>query len=220
MSIIATVYIPEGIAIAADSRLTGTTTHKDGTKDRHTLSDNSQKLFLINNNTIGIACCGDAIIAGKAVGDFIRTFEIEEIKKEDTITDIANKLKDYTIKLHGEGVTYHVAGYVDDIPYVYKIINNEIIRNNIKEDNSIQYGFTWNGDPEALRKLVLGNPPMQFNFNLMQLKDGIDLAEFLIDLTIKYQRFDMRLATCGGPIDILVITKDYAKFIKHKILNP
>ncbi|MCS4570226.1 hypothetical protein FZ989_06590 [Clostridium perfringens] len=74
MSIITTVYIPEGIVI--DSRLTGTTTYPDGTKDRHTLSDNSQKLFLIKkNNSIGISCCGDAKIAGKSVGDFIREFE-------------------------------------------------------------------------------------------------------------------------------------------------
>lgn len=34
MSIIATVYLPEGIAMAADSRLTGTTTHADGTRER------------------------------------------------------------------------------------------------------------------------------------------------------------------------------------------
>lgn len=220
MSIISTVYVPEGIAMAADSRMSGTTTLQDGTKYKHTLSDNSQKLFLIKNNTIGIACCGDAIIGGKFVGDFIREFEIKEIKENDTVEDIAYELNEYTKKLHGNGVIYHVSGYINDIPYVYKIVNGEVVRNNIDQNGNVRNGFTWNGDPEALRKLVLGEPPMQFNFNFMQLKDGIDLAEFLIDLTIKYQRFDMRLATCGGPIDILVITKDYAKFIKHKILNP
>ncbi|WP_195990152.1 hypothetical protein [Clostridium sp. D53t1_180928_C8] len=62
-------------------------------------------------------------------------------------------------------------------------------------------------------------PRMQFNFDFMQLKDGVDLAEFIVDVTIKYQRFDMRLATCGGSIDSLIITKDYSKFIKHKVLN-
>jgi hypothetical protein len=36
----------------------------------------------------------------------------------------------------------------------------------------------------------------------------------------KYQRFRNGIATCGGPIDLLVITKDYTKFVKHKILNP
>ena len=114
MSIIATVFIPEGIAMAADSRLTGLTVHPDGTRDRRILSDNSQKLFLIKNNTIGISCCGDAVIGGKSVGDFIRSFEIDEIKEEDNIKDVVYKLVKYTQEKHGNGVTYHVCGYDND----------------------------------------------------------------------------------------------------------
>lgn len=44
------------------------------------------------------------------------------------------------------------------------------------------------------------------------------IAEKLEDYT--YTRHGKGIATCGGPIDILVITKDYTKFIRHKILNP
>lgn len=220
MSITTTVYIPEGITMAADSRLTGTTTYGNGTVDRHTLSDNSQKLFLIKNNSIGIACCGDATIAGKSVGDFLRQFEIDRVHESDTIISVARKLNEYTISMHGAGVIYQLAGYLNDEPYVYAIIDNILRRENIGDQGDLEYGFTWQGVGEAISKLVLGDPKMQFNFGLMQLKDGIDLAEFLVDVTIKYQRFDMRLATCGGAIDSLVITKDYSKFIKHKVLNP
>jgi len=46
----------------------------------------------------------------------------------------------------------------------------------------------------------------------MPLKDAADFAEFIVDFTNKYQRFDDRIPTCGGPIDLLVITKDYKKF--------
>ena len=53
------------------------------------------------------------------------------------------------------------------------------------------------------------------------LKDAIDLSRFLVDLTINYQRFENNsIATCGGPIDTLVITKDGASFAKHKIYKP
>lgn len=223
MSIIATVYIPEGICLAAESRLTGTNTYTNGTlnmQDRIIISDNSQKLFSIKGGSIGVACCGDATIDNKSFGDFLRQFEIDEINADDNVTLIANKLKDYTMSKHGEGVVYHVAGYIDDVPYVYRIVNDIITRLNVNEQGNIIYGCAWNGETEAVTKLVLGDSHMQTNFDLMQLKDGVDLAEFLVDLTIKYQRFDIRLATCGGPIDSLVITKDYAKFIKHKILNP
>ncbi|EHA6441899.1 hypothetical protein ACSXEE_15695 (plasmid) [Clostridium perfringens] len=219
MSIITTVYIPEGIVMAADSRLTGTTTYPDGTKDRHTLSDNSQKLFLIKNNSIGIACCGDAEINGKSVGDFIREFEINSVEENDSVEDIANKLKDYTMQTHGEGVLYHVSGFMNDVQHVYAILNGDIIRKNLSE-NSLEYGVCWNGELEALARLLAAQPSVPVDFQFMQLKDGIDFAEFLIDTTIKYLRFRTGIATCGGAIDILLITKDEARWIKHKILKP
>jgi len=50
----------------------------------------------------------------------------------------------------------------------------------------------------------------------MPLKDAVDLAEFIVELTIKYERFADKIPTCGGPIDILVITKDYTQFYRHK----
>ena len=219
MSIIATVYIPEGIIISSDSRLTGTTTYPNGNIDRHILSDNSQKLFHLKKADIGIACCGDATISGKSVGDFLRIFEINEVQETDTVEQVATKLKDYTIQQHGKGVTYHVCGYCEDEQFIFRIVDDSVKRQN-KKGLDAPYAIMWNGETEALAKLLIGDKPMQFNFDLMQLKDGIDIAEFLIDVTIKYQRFDARLATCGGSIDILVITKDYAKFIKHKVLNP
>lgn len=219
MSIIATVFIPEGIAMAADSRLTGLTVHHDGTRDRRILSDNSQKLFLIKDNTIGISCCGDARIGGKSVGDFIRSFEIDEVKEEDNIKDIVYKLLKYTQEKHGDGVTYHVCGYYNDEQYVYNINNKEIIRPNLNKDR-ITAGASWNGETDALVNLMASSKSMKVDWKFMQLKDGIDFAEFMVDLTIKTQRFNAGIATCGGPIDLLVITRDYAKFIKHKILHP
>ncbi|MGL5353523.1 MAG: hypothetical protein ACRDA5_09390 [Clostridium sp.] len=219
MSIIATVFLPEGIVMAADSRLTGLTVQEDGTRDRRTLSDNSQKLFLIKNSTIGISCCGDAAIGGKSVGDFIRSFEIDEVKDEDNIKDIVEKLAHYTHEKHGNGVIYHVCGYYNDEQHVYNINNKEIIRPNLNKE-CITSGASWDGETDALVNLMASSKGMKIDWKFMQLKDGIDFAEFMIDLTIKTQRFSKGLATCGGAIDLLVITKDYSKYIKHKILNP
>ena len=73
------------------------------------------------------------------------------------------------------------------------------------------------GEQEALTKLVNSPPSIRFNAGLMPLKDSIDLAEFMADLTIKYQRFSDGIQTCGGPIDVLVLTKDSAFWYKHKL---
>lgn len=220
MSIIVTVYIPEGIIMATDSRLTGTAINENGIKYKYTLSDNSQKLFLIKNDSIGISCCGDAVIGGKSVGDFIRNFEIEKVQKDDNINEITEKLIIYTMDKHGEGVSYYVCGYLEDEPYVYKIENHNMDRQNIGKENRVLRGATWNGETSILTRLLLSDKPLACDWDFMQLKDGIDLAEFLVDVTCKTQRFAAGLTTCGGPIDILVITKDYSKWIRHKVLCP
>jgi len=222
MSIISVVYVPEGIAMAADSRLTGERKNGNGGVDRFTISDNAQKLFLFEKNKIGISSCGDALINGMTIADFLRVFEIEKIDKDDNINTIANKLCDYLNPTSVSNSTdFFVCGYIGDHAYIYSV-NKEKVTLLLE---GINYGTYWDGENEAIQKLIKKNdelkfPKTPFAWNLMPLKDGIDLAEFIIDLTIKYQRFEDRIATCGGDIDVLVITKDYARFIKHKILNP
>lgn len=60
----------------------------------------------------------------------------------------------------------------------------------------------------------------------MPIQDAIELAEFMVDLTIKHSRFTPGAATVGGPIEIAVITKyEGFKWIKRKYyysrdLNP
>ena len=51
----------------------------------------------------------------------------------------------------------------------------------------------------------------------MPIQDAIDLAEFLVDLTIKYQRFMPGADTVGGPIKVAAITKHEGfKWVRRK----
>lgn len=219
MSIIASVYLKEGIIMSADSRITGTTTYKDGTKDRHTLSDNGQKLFLIKNEQVGISCCGDQEIDGKTVADFIRVFEQNEVSETDTVKDVAEKLNQYTIGKYKGSVIFHVCGYANGNKHVYRIIN-DAVSTVVDETNMDECSVVWNGEPKVISNLLTGSNAIPIEWNFMQLKDGIDFAEFLIDVTCKVHRFQTGLGTCGGPIDLLLLTKDYSKWIRHKVINP
>ena len=219
MSIIATVYIKEGIVMAADSRITGTTSHDDGTTDRYTLSDNAQKVFLIKNDKIGISACGDVEIDGKTVADFIRLFELNEVNEKDTVTDIAEKLKNASIGKYKNSVIFHVCGYINDVRYVYKIINDKVVTI-LDDKNQNKCNTTWDGQRQVLLNLLTGQNGSIMNWEFMQLKDGIDFAEFMIDVTNKIHRFQQGVGTCGGAVDLLLITKDYSKWIRHKVLNP
>ena len=96
MSIISVVYLPEGIVLAADSRLTGRKEYKDkdgnNVIEKYTLSDNAQKVVLLNKCKVGIASCGTAYIDGKTIADYIRLFEINDVDEHDTPESVADKL--------------------------------------------------------------------------------------------------------------------------------
>ena len=271
MSIMCCVYVPEGIVMAADSRLTRTKPTKDplvlpssdsSTKTiiipetTYTLSDNTQKVLLIKKVNVGVSFCGNAIINGMTVADFIRRFEIEKVTTTDTTEEVARKLSEY---YKGDGTHFFVCGYNEDIPYVYDVINgysrsnisdgniNKTVSKDAAEDGNVQdqdigvpenmlvrdtseivndeapkiiFSALWAGQKTAITKIV--NDPLILNadWDTMPLKDAIDFAEFLIDTTIKYERFCDDIQTCGGDIDILVITKDEAFWKQHKIYRP
>ena len=116
-------------------------------------------------------------------------------------------------------------------------------------------GATWNGQIEAISRLLLGYssflpsvlqqhlgvpaeqiPPamhlIRTALNLplvippMPLQDAIDLAEFLVDLTIQFSRFIPGAPTVGGPIEVAAISKHEGfrwiqrKYYYNRELNP
>ena len=215
MSVITTVFIPEGIIMAADSRITGTIRYEDGNVDRYTLSDNGQKVFLLTKRPAGIAVCGAMEIVGQTIADFIREFEMTHVKSDDTIQQIAESLKSFVHQKEADvNIIFYIVGFDEDEQRIYRV-NGEFIR--LNEGNT--YGAFWDGDKDHLTNLINGEPKMQFDWQHMYLKDGIEFAEFMVDVNCKAQRFSVGVATCGGPIDILLITKDETRWIKHKILN-
>ena len=106
--------------------------------------------------------------------------------------------------------------------------------------------ISWRGQGEAVSRLLLGFSPkmegiLQAKMGLsedvtrdllntwmqdlgtslstaaMPIGDAIDLAEFLVSLTIKYFRFLPGASTVGGPIEVAAITKHEGyKWVKRK----
>jgi 20S proteasome alpha/beta subunit len=219
MTIITVVCVPEGIAMTTDSRLIGSVTSDNGVVHRFNFTDNAQKLLLIRHSTLGISFCGDAVIEGKTVADFLRVFDVQHVEEEDTVPIVAKKLNAYLASGFSQyNVAFYLAGYDHDEPFVYLVNKDGLIRKNYLEDEKIiTYSANWHGETGPINRLL---HETRVNFKLMPLKDAIDFAEFIIDTTIDYLRFAEGISTCGGPIDSLVITKDYTKFLKHKILQP
>jgi len=116
-------------------------------------------------------------------------------------------------------------------------------------------GAIWRGQTEAISRLLLGYSPllgqvlrdnlgvepqtassaleiiraqlgMPLVFSAMPIQDAIDLAEFLVNLTINYSRFLPGAQVVGGPIEVATITKHEGfkwirrKHFYHQSLNP
>lgn len=217
MSIICTVYLPEGIIMAADSRATSTGIADNNLLVSYTSSDNAQKVFLLDKAKVGVSCCGNLFIDGKTIADYLRIFEIEDVEAYDAVPTIACKLRRRLGII--QGTYFHVAGYHKDIPYVYDVTAGKINRFNYPSGTVI-YGAMWSGQKDAITKLHNAAPALVVNYYQIPLRDGIDFSEYLVDLTIKYERFQNGIQTCGGPIDILVLTKDNSIWYRHKVFKP
>lgn len=108
-----------------------------------------------------------------------------------------------------------------------------------------QAGINWAGELEAIWRLVkgygMGLEPLLINMGMpkeqagiiiqriqqpleaplvsppMPIQDAVDLAEYLVHLTIMYSRFMPGAPTVGGPIEIAAITKHEGfKWVKRK----
>lgn len=234
-SLITTVYVPEGIVMAADSRQTFTVS--EGTKSIRT--DNTTKIFLLENQQVGISTCGQAFCNNMPVSSQINKFIDEELTNSDGVVTVAHKLVEYFRKSFSDAVLFfYVAGYKTEnkvsIPYVYfcNVLGNIVKRKNINSDNTISYGASWNGELDILESII--NPVTHEDehgnkitirdvepiiWQRMSLQDAIDFSIYAIQTTIDTMRFQARPKTVGGPIDVLLLTPQEVKWIQKKKLH-
>jgi hypothetical protein len=239
MSLIITVYVREGIVMAADSRLTlnfpRTTPSGQTNILSITTSDSAKKLFLAPNN-IGIATCGPADIGGVPIAGFIESFIVEKLKGQSlSVEQVASDLKVYFAALGVRpGTLFHVAGYVrvneslDQTLFLVEPSAGLLSRLNPAN----KQGANWSGEIDVLQRLLnevsliqpggLNLVPLPYfgvPFEFFTLQDAIDFAFYGISSTIDTLRFQAREKTVGGPVDVLVITPDGSHWIAQKQLT-
>jgi len=240
MSLVITVYVREGMVMAADSRLTLTIPR--GPLDGHqhmlsvTTSDSAKKLFLAPNN-VGIATCGSADIGGVPIAGFVESFMIEKLEGKNLIaSQVVDELKQYFSALGVRARTiFHVAGYAplatggaEQTVFIVDPAANTSSRLNTHG----QEGANWGGEVDVMQRLlnevslVLPGdlPPLPVAhfgvpFQFFTLQDAVDFAFYGIRSTIETLRFQTREKTVGGPIDVLVITPENSRWIAQKQLT-
>jgi len=211
-------------------------------------SDNVYKTYLLSKKDkndkpifeVGVSSFGQDLLGGISTASHIKKFTEEELTTDDDVTTIPKKLVEFFRKAFPSADTgFHISGYKKEkegkasVPYIYycHVAKNIIERRNIKPDSNLAYGATWSGQIDVLigilqpsllpgpegKAITMHKPPIIWD--AVALQDAIDFSIYAIRTTIDTIRFQARPKNVGGPIDVLVITPDEAKWIQRKELK-
>lgn len=211
-------------------------------------SDQVYKTYLLSRKDrnerpifeVGVSSFGQDLLGGVSTASHMKRFAEEVMTDGDDVTTLPKRLVEFFRRGFPNADTgFHVAGYKKEgkvsVPHVYfchvgKNVTND--RKNVKPDGSLMYGATWAGQIDVIsgilqpslfpgpegKSLTMHKPPIIWD--AMALQDAVDLSVFAIRTTIDTIRFQARPKNVGGPIDVLVITPDGAKWIQRKELKP
>lgn len=223
MSFVIVCYVPEGMVLAADSRLTHDYQQQEGDVrylSKVIASDSNSKVFLLKD-TFGLATFGAAEINGIPIAGYINRFKEANVRDSTQIAKIPQMLIDYFGKpFNNPRVSFFVAGYETENgiseQHVYHV--DIAVGTTTKLNTPTNpYGANWGGETEVLSRIISqatlpttnGNKVTFSNapiiFNLFTLQDAIDFCIYAIRITKETFRFQRRPKTVGGPIDILLL---------------
>jgi len=209
-------------------------------------SDNVYKTHLLSKSDkegkvifeVGVQNFGQDLLGGIPTASHFKRFTEEELTDEDNVETVAEKLLKFFKNLFPTADTgFHVTGYKKDgkisVPYIFycHIKAEKPERRNLKPDQSLAYGATWSGQIDVLggilqpslmpgpdgKAITLQKPPIAWD--AMALQDAVDFSIYAIRTTIDTIRFQARPKNVGGPVDVLVLTPDGAKWIQRKELK-
>lgn len=271
MTIAISLKVNDGLVLAADSASTmilqDPATGNTGVSNVY---NNANKVYCLHKELpIGAITWGSGSIGPSSIATLAKDFR-KLITEEDsyivdpenyTVEEIAHKfykfmyvdsyLPIFTTWPQKPALGFMVAGYSAKANMAEEwIIEIENGTGNCQgpklRRGELETGVTWNGEPEALTRLLCGfgtglptilqgcgyldqqqiiDIITQCRVSLqapvvippMPIQDAIDLAEFLVETTINFSRFIPGPPTVGGPIEIAAITKHEGfKWVRRK----
>ena len=264
MTIAISLKVNDGLVLATDSTSTIYAQTPDGNEIGVAyVYENAEKLFnLCKGYPIGVITWGTGAIGQASISSLTRDFRkiLTKDLSSDTnisIEEISKKFSDYIHHKYDQAfnkwqkkpsIGFIVAGYSTDKGFaeewLFDIVEGKLNGPNLVR-GSQDIGMIWNGEPEAISRLLIGYSnslylvmkeigiddnkiqnilsnakeklTMPFVVGAMPIQDAIDLAEFLVGTTINFSKFSPGATTVGGPIDIATITKhERFKWVKRK----
>ena len=262
MTIAISIKVNDGLVMAADSASTIVSA-----ESIVNVYDNTNKVFNLHKQLpVGAITWGSGSIGNSSIATLVKDFRqlitndpsYRINPQEYTIKEIVEKFYDFIILNNytrefagwenkpdlGFIIGGYSAGATHAEDWIIQINENQIHPPELLRD-LVESGLVWQGQPEAIYRLVLGYSPLLENILLhakieeekvkeilglceahlqapmiipaMPIQDVIDIARFLVDLTAKYIKYTPGAPTVGGPIEIAAITKHEGfKWVQRK----
>jgi hypothetical protein len=170
---------PEGLVLAAESRITlgAQLATPQGTQQIHVYFDNATKLLSFSepNTTVGVVTYGQAVIGQqtpRTAASFLPEFEFGLPKDRLTVLDFAKKISEFYLKQWrlamppddkiGDipNMTFVVAGFNPDEVYgkVY-IVEIPRLPEPVERSKNNEFGITFGGQNEIVSRIMMGYDP-------------------------------------------------------------
>lgn len=169
MSLGIVVKGPEGLVLAAESRVTLTAGMGASQQQVHVNFDNATKLLSFSkpNTSVGAVTYGQAAIHLRTAHSLLPEFEAKLPQKRLTVKDFSVRLSKYfhdqwkammPAKYKGPDMTFVVGGFDKGEPYG-RVFQFEIPRKpkpTEKHSKTGDFGITWGGQREVVDRLIMG----------------------------------------------------------------
>ncbi len=210
MSLGVVIKGPEGVVLAADSRITLMAQHGNDPPIPVNF-DNATKLlsFSESNRYVGVVTYGEAVIGLRTAHSFVPEFELsltqEGLNDRLPVLDFSQKLSEFfmarwresmSADYPGPGMTFIAGGYNDGEAYgkVFLFVIPGQPRPQEQNPGDHNFGMTWGGQLQIASRLVHGYDPalleiLRQRFNL-DAEQTTELNEYLrqqLEFRIPYQ---------------------------------
>lgn len=203
MTLFTAFFVPDGIVVVSDSRITLNKKFNDGTEENEVLSDQEQKIFLLRNNDVCLVSTSENMPDGFTMVEFINNMNKFIIKRDDSIWDITLKIKSYINEVPGIKISIVIAGYDNGEPYLFLIENKNIKVLNRTEDNKVFYGATIGGNFRRIDEVF----DYERKFDDFTTEKALEYGIYLVEDSIKYLNDQQEYSDVGGDIQYLEMKK-------------
>ena len=161
---------PEGLVLAAESRLTLTATPPNA-PPLHVGFDNATKVFGFGapNSAVGVVTYGAGAIGLRSAYSLVPEFEAQLPAEQLAVAEFADNLSAFYLQQwqnivgpnhQGPGMTFVVAGFNEAEAYG-RVFLIEVPNAPQRQERSpgTEFGITWGGQQEIVTRLVMGYDP-------------------------------------------------------------